>query len=163
MVKEPWKSMNTKDIAITFEARKISMRQNKDGFVLVMGIHPNDLPRALITSWVGSIWQVGMVQVGDDGMPVVPQEKKERNEPVTRAGLLCRTDKFQQWLAARYDTPIFEDSSSSSKEEQASAILRNALGVESRAELKTDDDALALFNKIMSAFEETIHGRTKTQ
>ena len=94
--------MNTQDIAIAFEARKISMRQNKEGFILVLGIHPNDLPQSLITSWVGSIWQVGMVQVGDDGMPIVPPEKKERAEAVARAGLLCRNERFQIYLANRY-------------------------------------------------------------
>jgi len=156
--------MNTQDIAIAFEARKISMRQNKEGFILVLGIHPNDLPQSLITSWVGSIWQVGMVQVGDDGMPIVPPEKKERAEAVARAGLLCRNERFQIYLANRYPEfceNIFAETPKQ-KEEEASAILRKALNVKSRAELKTDDAALSVFKELTSAFEETIHGGSTT-
>ena len=152
--------MNAQDVAITFEARKISMRQNKDGFVLVLGIHPNDLPKSQITSWVGAIWQVGMVEIGDDGMPIVPEEKRERMEAVARAGLLCRNNKFQTWITSKY--PEFEENvfanTEKEKEEEAVTILRKALGVKSRAELKTDDIALARFKQLTSEFEETVNG-----
>ena len=43
-----------REAAIHFEAVKIAMNQDKNGWVLKLAIHPNDVPTDLTNSWIGS-------------------------------------------------------------------------------------------------------------
>ena len=159
--------MDAEKFALTFEARKISMRQNKDGFVLVLSIHPNDLPQSLLTAWVGTNWQVAMVQV-EDGVAVEPLEKKEGNAAVSRAGLLCRNSTFQTWLLDTYENEhpsagLLWDAEHTEKEREnvTASLLRTILGIESRSEIARSIDVLARFQGITEMFEGYIDGRNQ--
>ena len=55
---------------LTFEAVKIAMRQDKNGHVLVLSIHPNDIPNELFSDWLGSRYYVSLVKLNDDETPV---------------------------------------------------------------------------------------------
>ena len=39
---------------VNFEAVKIAMRQDKNGYVLTLSVHPDDVPESLLRNWVGS-------------------------------------------------------------------------------------------------------------
>lgn len=41
------------DGAISFEAVKTSINQNKDGVILRLAIHPQECPPELLAAWVG--------------------------------------------------------------------------------------------------------------
>jgi len=51
---------------IQFEAVKTALRQSKEGYVLSLAVHPDDLPGDLMRDFVGSRYVVVMVRLGDD-------------------------------------------------------------------------------------------------
>ena len=123
--------IDPREAAISFEAIKIGLRQNKDGVVLLLSIHPSDLPRDLMEAWVGTRFQVAMVQIADDGTPKEGNETREGNVAVKVAGALCRNERFRAWLNSGWTDNL-------KTEDDTAEWLRNYLGIASRAELKTD-------------------------
>jgi hypothetical protein len=49
---------------LQFEAVKMALKQNKDGYVLTMSIHPDEIPDELMRDFVGARYQVVMVRLG---------------------------------------------------------------------------------------------------
>ena len=128
---------------INFEGVKIAMRQDKNGYILTLSVHPNEVPESLLRDWVGSRYQVAMVQIGDDEMPVVPKNKTEGERYVAKAGLLCKEREFQLFIADRNNIPAFdviigvEDFNS----DNCAECLRRELGIDSRSELMENKEA----------------------
>ena len=56
-------------MAVNFEALKVSMRQNKDGYLLTLAVHPDEVPEEIMRDFVGSRYAVAMLRIGDDEMP----------------------------------------------------------------------------------------------
>ena len=90
-----------KRATINFEAVKISMRQDKHGHILVLSVHPEDVPESLFRSWVGSRFQVAMVQLDDNEEPIVPKQKTDGERAIARAGLMCKDKDFQRFVGER--------------------------------------------------------------
>lgn len=124
---------------INFEGVKIAMRQDKNGYILTLSVHPNEVPESLLRDWVGSRYQVAMVQIGDDEMPVVPKNKTEGERYVAKAGLLCKEREFQLYIADRNNIPesMVEDFNS----DNCAECLRRELGIDSRSELMENKEA----------------------
>ena len=137
--------MNPRDIAIGFEAIKIAWRQSKDGFVLTLSIHPDDVNVDLANSRIGTRYQVALVEIADTGEPVAGKEMSEGAHAVAVAAALCRNERFWQWLAS--SEGLFIDN-----EAEAAEWLREELGIASRADLKTNQDAREKFNGIRERF-----------
>lgn len=152
-----------RDSAISFEAVKVSIRQDRNGYNLVLAIHPDDIPDALMRSWVGARYQVAMVQVGDDEQPVafkgrgliedgklntVDTQKKitysEGERLVRLAGELCREPAFQEWIAPNGNPRT---------EEQAAHWLRSILSIGSRKDLASNEWAAEAFRDIFSRYQ----------
>ena len=118
---------NPRDSALTFEAVKASIRQDRNGYSLVLAIHPDDVPEELMRAWVGSRYQVAMALIGDDGHPVdkpkLVEHKPYKPDPaVALAGMLCREPGFQTWMLTE-------------GEDECAEALCARLGISSRAEL----------------------------
>ena len=45
---------NVKDLAYNFEAVQVSLRKDKNGYNLVLCVHPDDVPVGLLRDWVGT-------------------------------------------------------------------------------------------------------------
>jgi hypothetical protein len=135
-----------RDNAISFEAVKTSMTQNKQGTILRLALHPNDCPPSLHTDWVGQRYQVAMVPIDDDDTPKVDVRAQYLKKLVQSAGLLCRNPEFQTWIGA-------------SDEDSCIKILRARIGVKSRAELKTNPTAEKLFEQVRDAYINHKRGR----
>lgn len=131
---------SVREAALSFEARKISMSQTKDGVFIRLVIQPNDVPRDLYEAYVGARYQVAMVQISDQEEPVVPKHKAEENKAVAVAGSLCRNERFQHWLGAQ-------------SEEGAAVALRRALGIASRTELASNEQARKRFSVLQERFQ----------
>ena len=132
-----------RDSALSFEAVKASIRQDRNGYSLVLAIHPDDVPEDLMRAWVGARYQVAMVQIGDDGnpvdKPVLIEHKPYKPDPsVALAGMLCREPGFQKWMLT-------------DSEEECAEALCAKLGISSRAELAkngmADDSLQSLFRQ----------------
>lgn len=117
-----------------FEAIKIALKQDKTGYVLTLNIHPDDLDERILRDFVGARYQVVMVRIGDDDKPLNRDHEYAR-DPVRTAGILCRDKNFATWLAETGN--ILE-----TDEKEVVEWLKDALGVKSRAELKTNQEAV---------------------
>ena len=132
--------------AVHFEAVKISLNQDRTGFILKLAIHPNDVPETLLRDWVGCRYVVAMVKTDDQG-EVVPNPSAEKaRKAVTMAGLLCANNSFQQYL---FETGV------ATYPDEVNAVegLRAYLGIASRSELKTNEAARRKFYALVSSFE----------
>jgi hypothetical protein len=135
-----------RDAALHFEAVKIALTQSKEGMVLKVAIHPNDVPKDVILDSLGTRYMVAMVKINDAGEPERGQDKTEGDRAVAIAGALCRNERFRGWF--------FSKGFSVSEEPNAVAEgLRSILGVESRRDLATNEDARRVFMDIRGEFE----------
>lgn len=111
----------------------MAMKQNKDGYVLTMNVHPDEVPDALLRDFVGSRYQVVMVRLGDDEAPL-DRRAFDGDKSMRLAGALCREKDFWDFLVEQGE--LFEGN-----ESDATEWLRGFLGVASRSELKTNAEA----------------------
>jgi hypothetical protein len=130
---------------IQFEAVKISMNETGHGLIFKMAVHPDDAPQRLIESFNGSRYQVVMVKINDDEQPEDEFVQREIERLKSSCGALCRNPKFQQWLLRNLNLDI--------NEENAVCVLRQHLGITSRAEFSTNTQARLLFIQMREDFQ----------
>lgn len=132
--------MKPSENAIHFEAVKTSLRQDKNGFSLIMTIHPNDVPDELMRSWVGTRYMIAAVEIADNDQVVERTHRPRENDIVQYAGMLCREPAFQLWLKEKGWT-------NSASEDSAANIIRVLCGVGSRTEFSTNKEAADEFQR----------------
>jgi hypothetical protein len=88
-----------------------------------------------------------MVRIGGDESPMDRQAEFEGDKSIRMAGLLCRDPKFWKFLFD--DSQIFEED-----EESCTEWLRDYLAVQSRSELKTNEEARKRLDKIYREYKE---------
>ena len=71
-----------REMAMAFEAKKISMRQDGKGIYITLSIHPSDVPVDLLSQPVGSRYQMAMVLLDDHDRPVKPRDMDEGDRAV---------------------------------------------------------------------------------
>lgn len=126
---------------LQFESIKVALKQNKDGYVLTLCIHPDDVPLDLLRDFVGSRYQVVMVRLNDDDQPMNREDEFDGSKAVRLAGMLCKEPEFLDFL--------YDDIQIITKtEKEAADWMRDALGVTSRSDLKTNLEARNRLNKI---------------
>ena len=131
--------------SIQFEGVKMGLRQSKDGYVLNLAVHPDDLPEDLMRDFVGSRYMVVMVRVGDDEQPLDRDAAFPGDNAVKIAGMLCRDKEFWEWV---FTVAAVEVNS----EDECRAWLCDYLGIEARRELKTSTEARDLFTKLHKSY-----------
>lgn len=140
--------------AIHFEAIKCALRQSKEGVVLSLVIHPNDLDPAVLSAPIGQQWIVALApyvespSVESNHMEVekaqlrpiegvlTPKERyaksSEGEKAVTRAALLCKDPQFWGFMTA-------------ADQNECVSRLCDALFIDSRSKLATSPEALTEF------------------
>jgi hypothetical protein len=78
-----------------FEAVKVAIKQDKTGYILTLSIHPDEVPDDILRDFVGSRYQVVMVRLNDQEMPL---NRESINDPVKTAAVLCKDPVFHQFL-----------------------------------------------------------------
>lgn len=131
---------------LQFEAIKVALKQNKDGYVLTLNIHPDEVPDSLLRDFVGARYQVVMVRLSDDDTPMDRREF-DGNRAIRLAGVLCREKEFWEFLESTGE--IFD-----ADEKSATEWLRSTLGLQSRSELKTNQVARDQLQEIQRAYQE---------
>lgn len=137
------------DASINFEGVQVAMNKSKDGYILKLAIHPNDVPESLLRDLVGSRYMVAMVKLDDENKPVHPPERREQDRAVMSAGMLCRQPEFWKYLEN------VGASFSVSSEKEAIDVVHGILGISSRAELKTNSKARGLWDDLARDFRQT--------
>lgn len=126
-----------------FEAVKIALKQDKTGYVLTMCIHPDELPDEILRDFVGSRYQVVMVRLTDDNMPMNREQELSR-DMVRVAGILCRDKKF--WRFLKEARQIIDET-----EQDAIDWLKHELSVESRSDIPKSQIAV---NRLIAIRQE---------
>lgn len=119
---------------LQFESIKVALKQNKDGYILTLCVHPDDIPDELIRDYVGAHYQVVMVRLNQDNMPMDREKEFEADRAVKYAAILCKDESFWEFLNDSGE--IFE-----CNEKEATAWMRTYLDIKSRSELKTNVEA----------------------
>lgn len=129
-----------------FEGRKVALKQTKDGIVMSLAIHPDDLPEELMRDFVGARYMVVMVRLGDEEKPL-NREEFAGAQMVKLAGILCRDKEFWEYLYE--DGQLFEQN-------EAACVdwMTSYLGVNSRADIKTNPPAQNLLKQIQAKYKE---------
>jgi hypothetical protein len=130
-----------------FEARKIALKQTKDGHVLNLAIHPDEIPEEILRDFVGARYMVVMVRLADAEVPMVRAEEYAGSRLVKQAGMLCRDRQF--WNYLHEQGLIFER-----KEDIAVDWLCSYLNIASRAELKINERAQYLFEQLNDEYKK---------
>ena len=130
---------------LQYEAIKVAMKQDKEGYLLTLRVHPDDLPVELVRDFCGARYQCVMVRIGDDERPL---NRDNFSEIVKLAGMLPRNPQFQQWLAEEGRIDSFECG-----EEEATTWLKMTCKIESRRELATNQVAAAVLRQINQEFQ----------
>lgn len=152
-------AMESDQYVLSFEAVKTSVRQTKDGYHLTLVVHPNDVPKDLFTSWVGSRYQCALVQLDDQNQPVEREDATSERKLVATAGQLCRSPRFQAWVQREHPSPVV----ATDEEGAAAERLREMCEVESRAELAHNPESAVRFNEIKERFVEAMQRATRAQ
>lgn len=118
---------------LQFEAVKMALKQDKNGYALTLSMHPDMVPEDLLRDFVGSRYQVVMVRIAEDEQPMSRDAALSRDY-VRLAAMLCRDTDFQEFLAE--SNQIF-----SPDETQAINWLKTELGIKSRTELTNNTTA----------------------
>ena len=130
---------------IQFEGIKMGLRQSKDGYVLNLAVHPDDLPEDLMRDFVGSRYMVVMVRIGDDEQPLDRDAAFPGDNAVKMAGMICRDPEFWEFVFNLSSVEV-------SNEDECREWLCSYLGIEARRELKTSAEARDLLNKMVKGF-----------
>jgi len=129
-----------KEAAYSFEAVKTGMSQSKDGIYLRMVIHPEDCPAKLLLDRVGQRYGVAMVALAEDETPLHQAENEAIKKLKASAGALPREDNFQTFLGVE-------------SEDEAVAQLRERIGIKTRTEFDTNEDARRRFIELREEFQ----------
>lgn len=119
---------NPKDAAIAFEATKVALRQTKDGTVVSLAIHPDQISSDLLSAKIGARYQVALVEIGDDEQPQRPHSTQ--HPYVQRAAILCRDSAFHKHVFGKEVSEM-----------EAATYVRGRCGIASRSELAFDEEA----------------------
>jgi hypothetical protein len=128
----------------SFEAVKMAIKQDKNGYVLTLNVHPDDLDERIMRDYVGARYQVVMVRLDEDDTPL-SREDFDGDRAIKIAGSMCKDPQF--WAYLHKDSQIIEPS-----EEEATFWLRAYLDIQSRAELKSNQKARDGLFKIQKEF-----------
>ncbi len=144
-------SRETEDAAIIVgEAVKVSTQHNKDGMKVTFVIQPQDMPKALWASYIGSRYHMVLVEIGDDETMKPQEENVEARKMIASANLLCREDDFQRYLLEPdgWASAVGQGN----PEEVAATELKRRIGVSSRSELRTNEEAREKFRRIRAGY-----------
>lgn len=131
---------------IQFEGVKTGLKQSKDGYLLTMAVHPDELPSDLMRDFVGSRYVVVMVRLNDQEQPMSREGEFPGDHAVKMAGILCRDPNFWDWLNEK--EWLLEKN-----EKACTEWVTSYLDIESRKELKTNEEARDLFNRLKASFD----------
>jgi hypothetical protein len=120
-------------MALQFEARKVSLKQDRTGYVLTLSLHPDEIPVELLRDFVGARYGCALVRIQDDESPT------QYSNRVQQAGMLCKREDFQDFLGVL-------------GEDDAAAELCERCGISSRSELNGNEDAQMAFDSLVLEF-----------
>ncbi len=121
-------------MALQFEAKKIALKQDRNGYILTLLLHPDEVPVELLRDFVGARYGCAFVRINDDESQLVYFNR------VQKAAILCKTPAFMDYMGAI-------------TEEMAARKLCEDCGITSRSELNGNLKAQQKFDEILMGFQ----------
>lgn len=125
---------------IAFEAVKLALKQDKNGNVLTLAIHPDETPDEIWRSRQGTRYGVALVPLDEEAAAHADEAEGER--AFRMAAARCRDKAFQAWLGAP------------GNEEKARSALKAKLGIASSTEIRDNPVARERFLDLVKSFEQ---------
>lgn len=151
------------------EAKKHAYRQTQDGIVISFVVHPDDSDAAFAVCPLGTRFQLAYAEIIDEQEEhgqAVPQEPPKREHrswdelpAAQQAGIRCEDLEFRQWLQKAVPTAQELFGGDHPAAETAARLVRALCGVESRAELATNEEAATRWYELDAQYQ-TDTGRT---
>lgn len=69
--------MKDVDTTVAFEAVRVAFRQDKEGYVLTLRIHPSDVTDSIMTDRLGQRYGAALVKINDEPTPAASRELKK--------------------------------------------------------------------------------------
>jgi hypothetical protein len=129
-----------------FEAKKVALKQTKDGYVMNLAIHPDEIPDEIVKDFVGARYMVVMVRLADNEEPL-NREEFAGAQMVKLAGMLCREKEFWEYL--HEIGQLFEMT-----ERDCVEWLTGYLKISSRADIKTNRVAQDELKELYTEYKE---------
>jgi len=129
---------------LQYEAIKVALKQDKDGYILTLRVHPDEVPEELFRDYVGARYQVVMVRLGDDEKPI---NRDNFSEIVKLAGMLPRNPDFRKFL-------VNQGYAFTDDEDCAVETIKEYCGIQSRKELSSNEEAASILRKFNQEFQE---------
>ena len=147
---------NIKDLAYNFEAVQVALRKDKNGYNLVLCVHPDDVPVGLLRDRVGTRYGVAMVRINDQEEVDIKPTELEGKRLVKSAIMSCKEPEFWEVLMNEIEESnhfLMESSyhlmtDDIDSEDKCSKALKGFLNIESRKELATNAMAQAKFKEL---------------
>jgi hypothetical protein len=149
-----------REAAVHFEAVKLGLSQDKSGLVLKLSIHPNDMPKDVVTDQLGARYLVAIVRMDDNDQPVKPKEKDETDRLLSRAYALCRSARFASWASRRFGADPGSEEDAWNVESIARGILLREAGIQNRSAIRNNERAKQVFQSIFAEFDEAMRHET---
>jgi hypothetical protein len=149
-----------REAAVHFEAVKLGLSQDKSGLVLKLSIHPNDMPKDVVTDQLGARYLVAIVRMDDNDQPVKPKEKDETDRLLSRAYALCHNERFGDWLHQRSGDSVRTKGNAGWEELYIRGILLREANIHRRADIRTNEGARRKFKELFAEFDEAMRHET---
>lgn len=135
-----------------FRASTKALKKNANGsWDLAFNIQ-GDVPRWLLDAPLGELTEVGVLGLGQANDPEGAEARKRIEDAQRRSTLRPMEAEFQEWLLARYDRwGLLRDAAaknSGALEEAAAETIRRLVGVPTRADFRTNIDAVRAFEAL---------------
>jgi hypothetical protein len=135
------------------ELKLYAYRKNRDGLIVSFVVHPND-EDFLNGVHIGQVYQAELEPNGEEAYIPMPdgqlvRAKTEGERLRTRAVLLCKDERFQQWMI---NFPGVYVELGDGYEAAAACALRMKLKLNSRSELATNKGAQERFLALEAQF-----------
>lgn len=122
--------------AISFEALKYALRQGKDGVILSLVVHPNDLPAEILSAPIGQQWIVALAPYLENPVSASDEQTERSRSSGSGAG--------RELTPA--DRAIKMAHTHAGGSEEVLQGIRDYCGVKSCSEFKTNPGALKRFH-----------------
>lgn len=128
---------------------KLLIKQDKNGHVLTLAIHPDETPEELWRTKVGTRYGVALVQLDEEADAY--DDEIAGKKAFGLMGAKCRDAKFQNWVIRTFEDA---DKTSGSPEERTRALIKLRLGIAHSSEIRDNPEVRRSFMEIMDAYDK---------
>ena len=136
-----------------FECVKVGASQNKDGWILRLAVHPNDMSEGIALAPSGQRYLCVMVEMPETEDDL---DRQEADRAITLAGIVCKERTFWEYIGT------LDGFAQPTNEDQCTRALRNILSIKTRSALREDKKArhsfLNMYHEYRSILDEMAKG-----